>query len=73
MAGSSEQLTLANDALRGLLDLRLWLIARIGAFICTASRSYQVHQGTTNVMLQIWDNVNASLNCQTAYYHYYYY
>ena len=72
MASASERLTSANDALRRYPDLRLWLIARFGAFICTTSRSYQVHKGTTNVMLQIWDNVNALLNYQTAYYHYYY-
>jgi len=69
MVGTSEQLTSANDDLRGYPDLRLWLIARIDAFICTTSRAYQVHKGTTNVTLQTWDNVNASLNCQTAYYY----
>ena len=37
MAGVTEQLTSANDALRGCPDLRLWLIARIGASICTTS------------------------------------
>jgi hypothetical protein len=66
MTGVSERLTSANDALRGLPNLRLWLIARIGASICTASCLYQVHEGTINVTLQKWDNVNASLNCQTV-------
>ena len=31
--------------------------------IYTASCVYQEHEGTTNVTLQTWDNVNASLNC----------
>jgi len=69
MVGMSEQLTSAIDDLRGQMNLRLWLITRIDAFICTTSRAYQVHKGTTNVTLQTWDNVNASLNCQTAYYY----
>jgi hypothetical protein len=67
LAGVSERLTLTNDALRGWPDLRLWLIVRIGASICTASCVYQEHEGTTNVTLQTWDNVNASLNCQTVF------
>jgi len=49
----SEWLTLTNDVLRGWLDLRLWLIVRIGASIYTASCVYQEHEGTTNVTLQI--------------------
>jgi hypothetical protein len=49
MVGVSERLTSANDALRGWPDLRLWLIARIGASICTTS---YLHEGTTNVTLQ---------------------
>jgi len=52
MAGMTERLTSANDALRGWPDLRLWLIARIGASICTTSFFYQVHEGTTKVTLQ---------------------
>jgi len=67
MAGVSEQLTSINDVLRGWPDLRLWLIVRIGASICTASCVYQEHEETTNVTLQTWDNVNASLNCQTVF------
>ena len=67
MAGVSEQLTSTNDVLKEWLDLRLWLIVRIGAYICTASCVYQEHEGTTNVTLQTWDNVNASLNCQTVF------
>jgi len=42
------------------------LIARIGASICTTSCLYQVHEETINVMLQTWDNDNASFNCQTV-------
>jgi hypothetical protein len=52
MAGVSEQLTSTNDVLKEWLDLRLRLIVRIGAYICTASCVYQEHEGTTNVMLQ---------------------
>ena len=52
MAEVSEQLTLINDVLREWPDLRLWLIVRIGASICTASCVYQEHKGTTNVTLQ---------------------
>jgi hypothetical protein len=52
MAGVSEQLTSANDALRGWPDLRLWLIAKIGASIYITSCLYQKHEGTTNVTLQ---------------------
>jgi len=52
LAGVSERLTSTNDALRGWLDLRLWLIVRIGASICTASCVYQEHEGITNVTLQ---------------------
>jgi len=52
MPGVSEWLTSTNDALRGWSDLRLWLIARIGASIYTTSCLYQKHEGTTNVTLQ---------------------
>jgi hypothetical protein len=52
MAEVSEQLTLINDVLREWPDLRLWLIVRIGAYICIASCVYQEHEGTTNVTLQ---------------------
>jgi hypothetical protein len=52
MAGVSEQLTSTNDGLKEWPDLRLWLIVRIGAYICTASCVYQKHEGTTNVTLQ---------------------
>jgi hypothetical protein len=52
MAGVSERLTSTNDALRGRPNLRLWLIARIGASICTANCLYQEHEGITNVTLQ---------------------
>jgi hypothetical protein len=38
----------------------------VGASICTTSLLYQVHEETINVMLQTWDNVNTSLNCQTV-------
>ena len=41
------------------------MIVKIGAYICTASCVYQEHEGTPNVTLQTWDNINASLNCQT--------
>jgi len=68
MAGVSEQLTSTNDVVREWPDLRLWLIVRIGAYICTASYVYQEHEGTTNVTLQAWDNVNTSLNCQTVFF-----
>jgi len=54
---------LDNDVLKEWPDLRLWLIVRICAYICTVSCVYQEHEGTTNVTLQTWDNVNASLNC----------
>jgi hypothetical protein len=67
IAGVSEQLTSTNDVLKEWPDLRLWLIVRIGAYICTASCVYQEHEGTTNVTLQTWDNVNASLYCQTVF------
>jgi len=53
MAVVSERLTLTNDVLRGWPDLRLWLIVRIGASICTVSCVHQDHEGTTNVTLQI--------------------
>jgi hypothetical protein len=43
------------------------LIVRIGARVCAVSCVYQEHEGTTNVTLQTWDNVNASLNCQTVF------
>jgi hypothetical protein len=36
-----EQLTSINDVLKEWSDLRLWLIVRIGAYICTASCVYQ--------------------------------
>ena len=52
MAEVSKQLTLTNDVLREWPDLRLWLIVRIGAYICIASCVYQEHEGTTNVTLQ---------------------
>jgi len=65
--GVSGRLTSTNDALRGWSDLRLWLIVRIGASICTASCVYQEHEGITNVTLQTWVVVNASLNCQTIF------
>jgi hypothetical protein len=52
MAGVTERLTSVNDALRGCSDLRLWLIARIGASIYITSCLYQAHEGTTNVTLQ---------------------
>ena len=52
MAGVSEQLTSTNDGLKEWPDLRLWLIVRIGAYICTASCVYQEHEGTPNVTLQ---------------------
>jgi hypothetical protein len=58
MTGVSERLTSANDALRGLPGLRLWLIAKIGAFIYTTSCLYQVHEEIINV--------NASFNYQTV-------
>jgi hypothetical protein len=58
MTGVSERLTSANDALRGKPGLRLWLIAKIGASICTTSCLYQVHEEIINV--------NASFNCQTV-------
>jgi len=48
----SEQLTSINDVLREWLDLRLWLIVRIDAYICIASCVYQEHEGTINVTLQ---------------------
>jgi len=54
----SERLTSANDALRGQPGLRLWLIAKIGASICTTSCLYQVHEEIINV--------NASFNWQTV-------
>jgi len=62
----SERLTSTNDALRGWPGLRLGLITRIGASICTLSCLYQVHEETINVMFQTWENVNASFNCQTV-------
>jgi hypothetical protein len=52
MAGVSEQSTLTNEVLKEWPDLRLWLIVRIGAYICIASCVYQKHEGTTNVTLQ---------------------
>jgi hypothetical protein len=52
MVGVSERLTSTNDVLRGWPDLRLWMIVRIGASICTASYVYQEHEETTNVTLQ---------------------
>jgi hypothetical protein len=67
MAGVSERLTLRNDVLRGWSNLRLWLIVKIGASICTTSCVYQEHEGTINVTFQTWDNVNASLNYQTVF------
>jgi len=67
MAGVSEQLTSTNDVLKEWSNLRLWLIVRIGAYICATSCVYQEHEGITNVTLQTWDNVNASLNCQTVF------
>jgi len=67
MAGVSEQLTSTNDVLKEWPDLRLWLIVRIDVYICTASCVYQEHEGTTNVTLRTWDNVNASLNCHTIF------
>ena len=45
MARVSEQLTATNDVLKEWSDLRLWLIVRIGAYICTASCVYQEHEG----------------------------
>jgi hypothetical protein len=52
MVGVSEQLTSTNDVLKEWPDLRLWLIVKIGAYICTASCVYQEHEGTPNVTLQ---------------------
>jgi hypothetical protein len=52
MAGVSERLTLRNDVLRGWPNLRLWLIVKIGASICTTSCVYQEHEGTINVTFQ---------------------
>ena len=43
------------------------MIVRIDVYICTASCVYQEHEGTTNVTLQAWDNVNTSLNCQSVF------
>jgi hypothetical protein len=45
-----------------IVDCKNWCI-----YIYIASYVYQEHEGTTNVTLQTWDNVNASLNCQTIF------
>jgi hypothetical protein len=42
-----------------MADCKNWCIYMHYKFL------YQVHEGTINVTLQTWDNVNASLNCQT--------
>jgi hypothetical protein len=46
------------DGFKIMVDCKNWCI-----YIYTASCVYQEHEGTTNVTLQRWDNVNASLNC----------
>ena len=45
-----------------IVDCKNWCI-----YIYTASYVYQEHEGTTNVTLQAWDNVNTSLNCQFVF------
>jgi hypothetical protein len=44
MTGVSERLTSANDAVRGWPGLKLWLIAKIDAFIYTTNYLYQVYK-----------------------------
>jgi hypothetical protein len=62
MIGSNEWLTSTNDALKGYPYLRLWLITRIDACICTTNYAYQIYIEIMNVTPQTWNNINASLN-----------
>jgi len=68
MAGVNEQLTSTNNVLKEWPNLRLWLILRIGSYICITSCVSQEHEGTTNVTFRTWDNVNASLNCHIVFF-----